>query len=382
MLTAYPEIARERDAWILGQRPARNQLNPYEPHSYASEEERAESGEVADVATLLLTNRECPWRCLMCDLWRNTLTETAPPGAIPAQIDYALARLPAARQIKLYNSGSFFDPRAIPTEDHPAIAERVRGFERVIVECHPALVGEACVRFRDLLSLREPSRLAATAAELRSADFSPLPGFPPKTAGERTEVRAPMRPPSLNSLTDPLKWENGPPSGGITPTLEVAMGLETVHPDVLSRLNKRMTLQQFREAAEFLRKHEIALRVFILVKPPFLDEDEALHWAKRSLDFAFECGATVASLIPTRFGNGALEALAERGEFSPPKLSPLEQATGYGVSLKRGRVFADLWDLERFADCAACFPARLARLREMNFTQTVPPVICCPVCGF
>src|SRR5260221_7608777 len=325
MVTAYPELPRERDVWILGQRPLRNQLNPYQPYSFASEEERTESVAAAGVATLLSTNRECPWRCLMCDLWRNTLTETVPLGAIPAQIDYALARLPSARQIKLYNSGSFFDPRAFPKEDYPAIAERVRGFERVIVECHPTLVGEACVRFRDLLSLGEPC--------------------------------------------------------GKVATLEVAMGLETVHPEVLSRLNKRMNLQQFSGAAEFLRKHDIALRVFILVKPPFLDEDEALHWAKRSLDFAFECGATVASLIPTRFGNGALEALAERGQFSPPKLSTLEQATEYGVSLKRGRAFADLWDLERFADCASCFPARLARLREMNFTQTVKPVIFCPVCG-
>ena len=60
----------------------------------------------------------------MCDLWKNTLTETVPVGAIPAQIEYALARLPAARVIKLYNSGSFFDPRAIPVADYPAIARR------------------------------------------------------------------------------------------------------------------------------------------------------------------------------------------------------------------------------------------------------------------
>jgi uncharacterized Fe-S cluster-containing MiaB family protein len=68
------------------------------------------------------------------------------------------------------------------------------------------------------------------------------------------------------------------------------MGLETAHPEVLARLNKRLSLEQFTRAAQFLRQHEIALRVFILVKPPFLAEDEALDWAKRSLDFAFEQG--------------------------------------------------------------------------------------------
>ena len=312
------------------------------------EQERAESGEPVSIATVFLTNRECPWRCLMCDLWKNTLTETAPAGAIPAQIKWALQQpfsppsdrrregavatpsLPplespevhpsgsAVRQIKLYNSGSFFDPRAIPPEDLPAIAERVRGFERVIVECHPALVGESAVKFRDSLE------------------------------GAK---------------------------------LEVAMGLETVHPEVLPRLNKRMTLVEFSQAAAYLRRNGVALRVFILVKPPFLDEAEALHWAKRSIDFAFDCGAAVASLIPTRSGNGALDALARSGGFAPPKLATLEAALDYGVSLGRGRIFADLWELERFSDCPDCFRARKERLEKINFSQLVVAPVCCAKCG-
>jgi len=316
---------------VRAHRPGRNRLDPYRPYAFLMEEECSPSGEVVAGATVFLTNRECPWRCLMCDLWKNTLEETVPLGAIPAQIDYALERLthPAnanfdatasaarLRQIKLYNSGSFFDPRAIPPEDFEPIANRLAPFERVIVECHPALIGQSVLRFRDFLSAR----------------------------------------------------------------LEVAMGLETVHPEVLSRLNKRMTLDLFARAAEFLRQNEIALRVFILVKPPFLDESQALHWAQRSIDFAFDCGATVVSLIPTRFGNGALEALAESGDFSPPKLATLEAAASYGVGLQRGRLFADLWDLEKFSDCDHCFALRLERLRAMNQAQAVPPSITCSKCG-
>src|SRR2546425_5830264 len=121
----YPDRPRERDRWILSRRSQRNPVDPQRPHAFLVEKERAESGEIVSVATIFLTNRECPWRCLMCDLWKNTLTETAPVGAIPKQIDYALAQLVAAdvspervsgesshvltnaatRQIKLYNSG-------------------------------------------------------------------------------------------------------------------------------------------------------------------------------------------------------------------------------------------------------------------------------------
>jgi hypothetical protein len=305
------------DAWILKRRPARNAVDPLRPYLFFAEEERSRTGEVVRVNTIFLANRECPWRCLMCDLWKNTLTATVPVGAIPAQIEYALARLPAARHVKLYNAGSFFDPRAIPVADYAVIASLLRPFEHVIVESHPALIGENCLRFRGML----PGRL------------------------------------------------------------EVAMGLETVHPTILQRLNKHMTLDQFREGADLLAGNGIDLRVFILVKPPFLREDEALEWAQRSLDFAFECGAAAATLIPTRAGNGAMEALAARGDFAPPSLATLEAALEYGLVVRKGRVFADLWDLRRFSNCEACYDARASRLQRMNLDQTIPTRVECGGCS-
>ncbi len=159
------------------------------------------------------------------------------------------------------------------------------------------------------------------------------------------------------------------------------MGLETVHPEVLERLNKRMTLEGFRRAAAFLRREAIDLRVFILLRPPWLSEAEGVEWARRSLDFAFACGASVCSVIPTRGGNGALEALAARGEFAPPSLRSLEAVLEYGLRQGAGRVFADLWEIDRFADCAACSAPRIDRLRAMNLAQVAPPPVPCDLCG-
>ena len=479
LIGAYPEQAAERDRWILARRGARNLLDSTKPFGFLIEEERAESGQLVSVATIFLTNRECPWRCLMCDLWKYALTETVPVGAIPAQIDFALVELskqcsarfqpassgdipaerfnrqqegsselrraipiwkttmkgdppspltplpsdgrgerpeegetsatgspvpsfgdrlpsmmPAPRRIKLYNSGSFFDPRAIPPEDYPAIADRVRKFERTIVECHPALVGESALTFRDLLggprsgeskpssavnmNLASGTALTPACSPLSLAltpDPSPIGwarGVPRRGGGV-----APARLPSP-SPAEPCSAKTGPDGQGTK--LELAMGLETAHPEVLEKLNKRMKLEQFRGAAEFLRKNEIALRVFILIKPPFLTESEALHWAERSVGFAFDCGANTVSLIPTRPGNGALEALAGRGEFSPPKLSTLEAALDYGIGSGRGQVCADLWDLEKFSVCPACFEQRRARLHQMNLEQIVLPPVNCERC--
>ena len=316
MALTYPTSAAERDKWILARRPSRAPVNAGTPYAYFVEEECGADGQVEPVATIFLTNRECPFRCAMCDLWRNTFSESVAAGAIPEQIDFALRRLGPAKSVKLYNSGSFFDPRAIPPEDYGAIAARLSDFERVIVECHPAFVGEQCVAFRDLLRRR----------------------------------------------------------------LEVAMGLETANPDALEKLNKRMTLDQFAAAASFLRRNGIDLRVFILVQPPFMKIEDALHWAQRSLDFAFECGASAATLIPTRGGNGAMEALAEGGEFVPPALSLLEDAAAYGLGLWCGRVFTDLWDVKRRTECARCFEMRVQRLRDMNLRQSLAGAVNCSVC--
>lgn len=305
-------------SWIIAQRPARAPVDPFRPYGFFLEEERAASGQIRRSGGILLTNKECPWHCLMCDLWKHTLAQSVPPGAIPAQIDYALAQFAARpQQLKLYNSGSFFDPAAIPAQDYPDIAERIGFAEHIIVESHPRLIGEKCVRLRDL-----------------------LPG-----------------------------------------SLEVALGLETVHPEVLPRLNKRFSLNQFARAAGWLRRAKIDVRAFVLVKPPFLDDAQAIEWAVRSARFAFECGAGVVSLIPTRPGNGALDRLMATGEFSPPSLEVLEECLDRCLALRAGRVFADTWNLRTFASCSECFNHREQRLNTINLTQSPRPSVVCPKCN-
>jgi archaeosine synthase beta-subunit len=301
------------DAQVLALRGRKNAVDPWRPHVFFVEPERTAAGVVEDVATIFLTNRECPFRCLMCDLWKDTTDERVPAGAVPAQIASALRELPPARHVKLYNAGNFFDAQAIPAADRPAVAQLVAGLQTVVIECHPRLIGPSCVEFQALLTGR----------------------------------------------------------------LQVAIGLETVHPDVLPRLNKRMTLPLFEKAVRFLRDHDIDVRAFILLRPPFLTEAEGVEWARKSLRYAFDVGVECCSVIPTRAGNGAMEHLQAQGLFEPPRLRSLEDVLAFGIGLRAGRVFADLWDVERFFSCPYCGPCRAARLREMNLTQTVTPAIPC-----
>ena len=313
-----PDQAPDRisDREILDARPEKKEVDPRRPYDWLVERERTGQGTVVPVAVVFLTNRECPFRCLMCDLWKYTTDETVPEGAVPDQLDHALERLPDTSRIKLYNSGNFFDSSAFPASDRPEVARRLGGFDRVVVENHPKLCGEECLRFRDR-----------------------LPG-----------------------------------------QLEIAVGLETAHPEVLDRLNKRMTREDFRQAVGFLRREGIEVRTFIQLRPPYLEEGEAVEWALRSVEFAFDAGAGCCSVVPTRAGNGIMGRLAREGHFELPSMAAVERVLEEGVRMPGGRVFVDLWDLERFYECEECGPSRRERLSRMNLAQEVPPRVSC-ACG-
>ena len=316
----YPGAGAERTRWIEALRPPREAVAVSRAAGAFVEEERSAAGELVPVATLLLTGAECPWRCLMCDLWKQTAPGPTPPGALIAQIDAALASLSPARWLKLYNAGSFFDRAAVPPGDLPAIAARARRFERLIVECHPSLVGGRVLRFRDLL-------------------------------------------------------------GGTR--LEVALGLETIHPGILPRLNKRMTEVGFARAASLLDEEGIGVRAFVLASLPFAGRDESILWAGRSAAFAFESGARTVTVIATRTGNGALDALEREGLFRPADLGMLEEISTSGLGLHGGlrRAFlVDTWDLPRGGTCSGCFEKRRRRLELQNRLQAPVPAVACPAC--
>ena len=163
--------------------------------------------------------------------------------------------------------------------------------------------------------------------------------------------------------------------------MQVAMGLETVDPKVLPRLNKRMTLGDFARATAFLLDHGISVRSFILLRTPYQSEAEGVTWAIRSVEFAFSVGVECCAVIPTRAGNGAMDQLQAEGHFAPPTLASMEAVLEYGLGLRCGRVLMDLWDVEKFSACAACGPRRIERLSTMNLTQSVTPSIPCDRCG-
>jgi archaeosine synthase beta-subunit len=308
------------DRRIRALRPPKRSVDPYTAHGSLLEEERRPDGRVERALTVFLAGAECPFTCSFCDLWQWTLDGPTPPGALPAQLERVLASLDGAmpQRLKLCNASNFFDRRAVPREDYAALARLAAPFEAVTVESHASTIGEATLDLARML--------------------------------------------------------------GAGRSLEVAVGLETIHPRAIEPLNKRLDLPRFDAAARFLADAGIDLRVFVLLGAPHVPAEESVEWTIRTVAHAVARGAAVASIIPVRGGNGEMERLRAGGEFTPPTLSQLEAALDASLTLGGTVVTADLWDIERLPACDTCRARRIERLARLNLTGRVEPGIDCDAC--
>jgi archaeosine synthase beta-subunit len=302
------------DERIRSLRPPKDFIDPYRAHGCVVEDERRPNGVIERVATIFLAGAECPFTCSFCDLWRGTIDGPTPAGALTTQVEGVLALGDIkCDRLKLYNSSNFFDKRAVPADDLRAIAELAAPFRSVTVESHANTIGPAALDF---------------AAE-------------------------------------------------ISGRLEIAVGLETIHPVAASQLNKRLDLARFDRAARFLLDNDIDLRVFVLLGAPHIPVHESVLWTVRTVEYAADRGASVVSIIPVRGGNGEIERLHARGEFTPPTLLQLEEALDRCAHIRCSVVTADLWDVERLPACEHCRGARVERMRHFNLTgRAQPPVAC------
>jgi uncharacterized Fe-S cluster-containing MiaB family protein len=332
--------ATATDRRIRGLRAPKPAVDPYTAHGSLLETERRpdsrderqpdgtragpslRSGRHIERAlTIFLSGAECPFTCSFCDLWRFTIHGPTPPGALPKQIADVLRSLDASAprpdRLKLYNASNFFDKRAVPAVDLPRIAELSAPFGGVTVESHASTIGPPALEFAQRLTGR----------------------------------------------------------------LEVAVGLETIHPLAAAQLNKRLDLAVFDRGARWLADNGMDLRVFVLLGAPYVPADESVEWTARTVEYAVERGASIVSIIPVRGGNGEMERLQALGHFTPPTLSQLEEALDRCLPLTGTAVTADLWDAGMLGTGGCCQNARVDRLRRLNVTGRPESRIACAECA-
>ena len=104
--------------------------------------------------------------------------------------------------------------------------------------------------------------------------------------------------------------------------LEIGMGLEAEN-DVIRNIciNKQGTKQQFIDTVNLLKRYNILPLAYIILKPPFLTEQEAIDEAVATAHFAAKIGFSRISFEPMSIHQYTLvDLLKETGDYSPPWL--------------------------------------------------------------
>jgi radical SAM enzyme (TIGR01210 family) len=270
---------------------------------------------------LILRTRGCYWAdvkgCTMCGYSKDTLGRSATPEELAEQLSRALARYHDEPYVKVYTSGSFLDDREVDPASRAAI-------------------------------------VSAFSGKARRFLFETLPEF--------------AQPEGIEPLKEAFAGE-----------LEVALGLESTDPTVLGRfINKGSSPAEYLAAADRLSALGVRTKAYLLLKPPYLTESEAVADVVGSVREAAQHFDAI-SINPVHIQNGTVvEWLYHRGRYRPPWLWSLVDALREGAAVRGGSrlvSFPTAGGLPRGPhNCGECDARVLAAVQEASLAQEFGPL--------
>lgn len=160
--------------------------------------------------------------------------------------------------------------------------------------------------------------------------------------------------------------------------IEIGMGLESSSDEVRSLcINKNFDLKSFREAVEVGKKHNVGTRAYVLLKPPFLTEQEALLDAKQTVRDAIEAGVSTISLNPVNVQSSTLvEKLWKKQRFRPPWLWTVVEVLRYAHDAAKDSVNvvcdpAAAGKKRGTHNCGKCDSNFVTAIRQFSLTSNI-----------
>lgn len=161
-------------------------------------------------------------------------------------------------------------------------------------------------------------------------------------------------------------------------SLELAMGLESSSDQIRSLcINKNFNFVAFKEAVDIGKKFDIGTRAYILLKPPFLTERDALLDAQQTVSDAIDAGATTVSLNPVNVQRNTLvESLWKKQRYRPPWLWSVIEVLRYAHEAAKGevRVVCDpaaAGKKRGTHNCGKCDKSIINAIRQFSLNQSI-----------
>ncbi len=232
-----------------------------EPVKYWSEFDILDNKKV-NAFVIILRTRGCAWSiksgCAMCGYFNDSLFQNIDYNDIIIQLEKAMKKYNGEKIIKIFNSGSFFDDNEI----NPKIRLKILKIlsektDKISVESRPEYINDN----------------------------------------------------KLSKIYDVVN----------TKEFEIGIGLETSN-DIIRQysINKGFQFSQYAKAVKIIRNYKFKIKTYLLLKPPFLTEEEAIIDNISTIKKIKKNTDTV-SLNPTNIQrNTYVEYLWKRNQYTPP----------------------------------------------------------------
>jgi archaeosine synthase beta-subunit len=273
-------------------------------------------GKIVNAYVIILRTRGCSWAlssgCTMCGYFNDSMLTAVSEADLQAQFETAMNTYKGEPIVKLFTSGSFLDPHEIPEPVQQKILTTLTEHaEKISVESRPEYITEK--RLTHIQTLVQPK------------------------------------------------------------TFEIGIGLETSNDLIREKaINKGFTFQQYKTAAELLHHHKMSVKTYVLLKPPFLTEQEALNDSIRTAHDV-KPFTDVISLNPTNIQHHTVvEYLWKRDQYRPPWLWSIVEFLKQSQDLSDILVKCDVvgGGSRRGAhNCGACDQKVLTAIEKFSLSQ-------------
>jgi radical SAM enzyme (TIGR01210 family) len=235
-------------------------IDPTKPVRFWSEKDVLED-KVVDAFVIIFRTQGCSWSqeagCTMCGYFNDSMWRNVSDKDLLKQFDKAMEKYSDEKFVKIFTSGSFLDDKElkpkIRTEILKKLSEQV---DKISIESRPEYITNQKIK-------------------------------------------------DMKNIVD-------------SKTLEISIGLETSNDKVREHsISKGFTYTDYKKASEVVKKNNCKLKTYVLVKPPFLTEKEAIDDCINTVDKIKTFTDTVSFNPCNVQRNTVVEYLWKRKQYRP-----------------------------------------------------------------
>ena len=274
------------------------------------------NGKIVDAFVIIFRTRGCSWAlksgCSMCGYFNDSMWEKISDKDMLQQFETVMDNYSGERFVKIFTSGSFLDDREIKPKVRDEILGRlIKTAEKVSVESRAEYItDEKLSKIREMFGSK---------------------------------------------------------------TFEVGVGLETANDFVREHaINKGFTFSDYQKAAKTLKKYDVKLKTYVLVKPPFLTEKESITDSLSTIK-KIDPFTDSISLNPTNVQrNTAVEYLWKRKQYRPAWLWSIVEILKQSKNLTDARIKCDVaggGNIRGAHNCRSCDHKFLDAIADFSLSQ-------------